>query len=160
MDQSVPPPPATCYSLLSRKSKRCNFSFLHYPLFSFTRNLKLISSTNHSLLSPSARMSPLLWFLWPGLYFPSHKHYHCINHLHFVLISYTAYLCSTVSGNKSPSIYFALVGFYRHFKSRNSFRCYCHLTLVHCIYLIFLSSHFLCEEIVIVSTLSFLNYFV
>ena len=42
--------------------------FLRYPLLSFTRNLKLISSTNHILLSLSAHMSPLLWVFFDLAY--------------------------------------------------------------------------------------------
>jgi len=67
-------------------------------------------------------VGPLVHSTWLYSHFISHHyHYHCITHIISFHLLYTAYYCSIVSENKSPSSFHCyLVGFYRHSKSPHS----------------------------------------
>ena len=79
--------------------------FVIYPHHNFTPSLKLTYSTNHFLISLFHALTSLLRWLFDlasGL--PSHIHFRCIIHNHFIPLLY-GLLMFTVSGNKPPSIY-------------------------------------------------------
>jgi len=113
------------------------------PHFSFTPNLRLISSSNHSRPSlPAPLHSRFSGSLNLALF-----SFHITIMITVSLISshficYTAYYCSIVSENKSPSSFHScLVGFYGHSKSPHSSSLLLSHLLI-CKYLLSLSFHF------------------
>jgi len=92
------------------------------PHLSFTPNLRLISSSNYSRLSLLAPFhSRLSGSLNLALFSFHITIIITVSLISSHFICYTAYYCSIVSENKSPSSFHScLVGFYKHSKSPHS----------------------------------------
>jgi len=92
------------------------------PHLSFTPNLRLISSSNHSRPSlPAPLHSRFSGSLTLALFSFHITIIITVSLISSHFICYTAYYCSIVSENKPPSSFHSsLVGFYRHSKSPHS----------------------------------------
>jgi len=124
--------------------RRTNLSHTTSPHLSFTPNLRLISSSNYSRLSPLAP----LHIRFSGSLNLALFSFHITIIVTVSLISshficYTAYYCSILSDNKPPSSFHScLGGFYRHSKSpHSSSLLFSHLISSYVI--IFCHSHFI-----------------